>query len=228
MAIFGFGKKLGLGSTDQVISGLSQIGAGLTGASGILSGLSTAFGGQPTNGTQQGQSVAISQATQTQPQETQASSQQAGFGALLAPATGALRTYGTQAGRFLLSPQGQLATGLGLAAGGAAISFMDPMTGQPKRLTRKMQAQVKQMVEIIGIEGAAMALGLTQMEIAQILAYKFRRRSSGITGAQLRTAQRVNNKIIHMHDKLKASYGSATRRTTTRRAASTRVTQIKN
>lgn len=227
MAFLGdVGKFFGLGNTQQVLGSAGKAAA-------------LAFGGQPglgaqqlggifANGTQQGQSVAVSQATQTQPQETQASSTQAGYGALLGPATGALRNYGTQFGRYLLSPQGQLATGLGLAAGGTAISFMDPNTGQPKRLTRKMQAQVKQMVEIIGIEGAGVALGLSNMEIAQILSYKFRRRSAGITGAQLRTAQRVNNKIIHMHDKLKASYGSATRRTTTRRAASTRVTQIKN
>lgn len=228
MAFLGsIGKSLGLGSTQQVVGGLGQIGAGLTGAGGVLGGLSQAFGGMP-NGTQQGQAVAYSQATQTYPQETQASSTQAGFGALLGPAAGAVRSYGPSIGRFLTSPQGQLATGLGLAAGGAAISFMDPMTGQPKRLTRKMQAQVKQMVEIIGIEQTAVTLGLSVMEVAQILTYKFRRRSAGITGAQLRTAQRVNNKIIHMHDKLKASYGSATRRTTTRRAASTRVTQIKN
>ncbi len=84
------------------------------------------------------------------------------------------------------------------------------------------------MCEINGSEQTAVTLGISVMEVAQILTYKFRRRSAGITGAQLRTAQRVNNKIIHMHDKLKASYGSATRRTTTRRAASTRVTQIKN
>lgn len=227
MAFLGdVGKFFGLGNTQQVLTSAGKAAA-LTFAGQPQLGaaqLSGAFA----NGTNQGQNVAYSQATQTQPQETQTSSTQAGFGALLGPATGALRTYGPSVGRFLTSPQGQLATGLGLAAGGAAISFMDPMTGQPKRLTRKMQAQVKQMVEIIGIEQTAVTLGLSVMEVAQILTYKFRRRSAGITGAQLRTAQRVNNKIIHMHDKLKASYGTAARRTTTRRAASTRVTQIKN
>ena len=225
MAFLGdVGKFFGLGNTQQVLSSAGKAGA-------------LALAGQPALAAQQlggalatnqGQGVAISQATQTQPQETQASSTQAGFGALLAPAANALRTYGPGVVRFMMSPQGQLATGVGLVAGGAAISFIDPVTGQPKRLTRKMQAQVKQMVEIIGIEQTAVTLGLSVMEVAQILTYKFRRRSAGITGAQLRTAQRVNNKIVHMHDKLKASYGAATRRTTTRRAASTRVTQIKN
>jgi hypothetical protein len=225
MAFLGdVGKFLGLGSGPQVGSTLAKSAA-------------LAYGGQPqlaamnlggVLATNQGQGVAVSQATQTQPQETQASSTQAGFGALLAPGLNALRTIAPQAGRFMVSPQGQIATGLAVGGGVASLSFMDPATGRPKRLTRKMQAQVKQMVEIIGLEATAVTLGITQMEVAQILTYKFRRRSAGITGAQLRTAQRVNNKIIHMHDKLKASYGAATRRTTTRRAASTRVTQIKN
>lgn len=227
MAFLGdVGKFFGLGSTQQVLGSAGKAAA--LAAAGQPQLATMQLSGAFANGTQQGQSVAVSQATQTQPQETQSSSTQAGFGALLGPAAGALRNYGGQATRFLMSPQGQLATGLGLAAGGAAISFMDPMTGQPKRLTRKMQAQVKQMVEIIGIENTAVALGLAVMEVAQIITYKFRRRSAGITGAQLRTAQRVNNKVIHMHDKLKAAYGTASRRTTTRRAASTRVTQIKN
>ena len=122
MAFLGsIGKTLGLGTTQQVVGGLSSIGAGLTGASGVLGGLSQAFGGQP-NGTQQGQSVAISQATQTQPQETQASSTQAGFGALIAPGMQALRTVAPQATRFLGSPAGQIATGLGIAGGTAAIN----------------------------------------------------------------------------------------------------------
>lgn len=225
MAFLGdVGKFFGLGNTQQVLS--SGAKAAALAAAGQPQLAMTQLGGALA--TNQGQGVAVSQATQTQPQETQASSTQAGFGGLIGPATNYLRTIGPAAGRFMMSPQGQLATGVGLAAGGAAISFMDPVTGQPKRLTRKMQAQVKQMVEIIGIEQTAVTLGLSVMEVAQILTYKFRRRSGGITGAQLRTAQRVNNKIVHMHDKLKASYGAAARRTTTRRAASTRVTQIKN
>lgn len=225
MAFLGdVGKFFGLGNTQQVLSSAGKAAA--LAAAGQPQLAAAQLGGALA--TNQGQGVAVSQATQTQPQETQASSTQAGFGAVLGPGMGYLRTLAPQATRFLATPQGQLATGLGLAAGGAAISFMDPNTGMPKRLTRKMQAQVKQMVEIIGIKTTAATLGLSVMEVAQILTYKFRRRSAGITGAQLRTAQRVNNKIIHMHDKLKSAYGTATRRTTTRRPAGTRVTQIKN
>lgn len=225
MAFLGdVGKFFGLGSTQQVVQSGAKAAAALYAGQPALAA-QQASGAFATN---QGQNVAYSQATQTAPQETQDSSTMAGFGGLINPLAGQLSRFAPQAGRFLMSPQGQLATGVGLVAGGAAISFIDPNTGQPKRLTRKMQAQVKQMVEIIGIEQTAVTLGLSVMEVAQILSYKFRRRSAGITGAQLRTAQRVNNKIIHMHDKLKSAYGSATRRTTTRRAAGTRVTQIKN
>jgi hypothetical protein len=96
------------------------------------------------------------------------------------------------------------------------------------RVTRKQQKMVKDLVMIVGIEQAAGILGLSVGEVALIMTKKFRATGKGITAAQLRTAQRVNNKIVHMHDKLKAAYGSSTRRTTTRRAASTRITQVKN
>lgn len=95
MAFLGdVGKFFGLGNTQQVLSSAGKAGA-------------LALAGQPALAAQQlggalatnqGQGVAISQATQTQPQETQASSTQAGFGALLAPAANALRTYGPGGG----------------------------------------------------------------------------------------------------------------------------------
>lgn len=225
MAFLGsIGKAFGLGSTQQALTtfGVSpQYAAAAQVASEGLSRL----------GGDKSQNVAYDTASGGAQESQDSSTMGANIGGLatgINQLTRLLQGGGAATGRFLSSPGGQLATGLGLAAGGAAISFIDPNTGMPKRLTRKMQAQVKQMVEIIGIEQTAVTLGLSVMEVAQILTYKFRRRSAGISGAQLRTAQRVNNKIIHMHDKLKASYGSATRRTTTRRAASTRVTQIKN
>jgi hypothetical protein len=96
------------------------------------------------------------------------------------------------------------------------------------RFTRKQQAQVKEMVELVGFEAAMSILGVDAATLAFMLTKKFPRRGQGITAAQLRTATRVNNRIIHMHDKLKSAYGSSTRRTTTRRAASTRITQVKN
>jgi len=229
MAIFGsLGKALGLGSTGQVLSGLGNIGAGLSGIGQVGYGIQ-----QATGGTQQGQSVAVSQATQTQPQETQASSTQAGmvpFGA-----AGSLLGVGQQLGRgfgqlFGKAPPGLVGLGTGVAGGMAvdAVTSMIGGMGGEVRVTRKQQKMVKDLVMIVGIESAASILGLSVGEVALIMTKKFRATGKGITAAQLRTAQRVNNRIVHMHDKLKAAYGSSTRRTTTRRAASTRITQVKN
>lgn len=224
----GIGKALGLGSTGQVLSGLGNIGAGLSGVGAIGTGIQ-----QATGGTNQGQGVAYSQATQTFPQETQASSTQAGMG--LALGGGSLVGVGQQLGRgfgqlFGKAPPGLVGLGTGVAGGMAvdAVTSMIGGMGGDVRVTRKQQKMVKDLVMIVGIETAASILGLSVGEVALIMTKKFRATGKGITAAQLRTAQRVNNRIVHMHDKLKASYGSATRRTTTRRAASTRVTQIKN
>ena len=225
----GLGKALGLGSTGQVLSGLGNIGAGLSVVGAIGTGIQMATGG----GTQQGQNVAYSQATQTVPQETQASSTQAG---MVPFATGGnLIGLGQQLGRgfgqlFGKAPPGLVGLGTGVAGGMAvdAVTGMIGGMGGEVRVTRKQQKMVKDLVMIVGIESAASILGLSVGEVALIMTKKFRATGKGITAAQLRTAQRVNNKIVHMHDKLKAAYGSSTRRTTTRRAASTRITQVKN
>ena len=231
MAFLGsLGSRLGLGSTTQVLSGLGNIGAGLAGVGAVGTGIQQAFGG----GTQQGQSVAVSQATQTVPQETQQSSASygaqpyLGAGVGLAPLIGAGRALGTGLGQLVgRLPSGTVPTAIGLA-GGAAVGLMDGGAAPTIRFTRKQQAQVKEMVELVGFEAAMSILGVDAATLAFMLTKKFPRRGQGITAAQLRTAQRVNNRVIHMHDKLKAAYGASTRRTTTRRAASTRITQVKN
>lgn len=222
MAFLGsVGKALGFGSTGDVVTSISgskalgniaQIGA--TGLSNL------------TGGSEQGQSVAVSQATQTVPQES-AQSSQASIGALypyLGPSAQMLGQAFRSVGRLAGTPAGSLAIGTGV---GAAINLMGD-DGKPMRFTRKMQMQVKEMVELVGFEQTMSILGVDAATLAFMLTKKFPRRGQGITAAQLRNAQRVNNKVIAMHDKLKAAYGSTTRRTTARRTASTRVTQIKN
>jgi len=225
----GLGKKLGLGSTGQVFSGLGNIGMGLAGVGAIGQGITQATGGPSTN---MGQNVAYSQATQTIPQETQASSTQAAaVGFPVSPLIGLGRSLGQGFGQLTGKlPQGSIGLGLGLG-GGLAVDTVTSMLGgdgTQVRVTRKQQKMVKDLVMIVGMEQAAVILGLSVGEVALIMTKKFRATGKGITAAQLRTAQRVNNRIIHMHDKLKAAYGSASRRTTARRATSTRVPQIKN
>lgn len=72
-------------------------------------------------------------------------------------------------------------------------------------ITRAMQAKAKNMVMCMGIEGAAAALGVSVPLLAEIAFKRFKPRARGISGAQLKTAQRVNNKIMHMAKKLEAS-----------------------
>ena len=227
MALFGsLGSALGLGTTKQVVSGITQVGQSLPIIGTAIEGISNVFGGI-TGGSQQGQSVAVEAPKQTLPQETQQSSQAAVGGILpLAPAiTGASRIVAPALGRFFGSPAGQIAVGGGLGAG---LSMLGGDGAPAKiRFTRKQQMQVKEMVELLGFDGAMQVLGVDASTLAFMLTKKFPRRGQGITAAQLRNAQRVNNKIVHMHDKLKSSFGAATRRTTARRST-TRVTQIKN
>ena len=72
-------------------------------------------------------------------------------------------------------------------------------------ITRAMQKKAKEMVMCMGIEQAAAALGVDVPLLAQIAFKQFKPRARGISGAQLKTAQRVNNKVMHMAKKLEAS-----------------------
>lgn len=228
MALGGsLGKFLGLGSTQQVASGIQQIGGSLPILGQALEGVSNIFGGI-TGGSQQGQSVAVDQPKQTGAQEEQQSgTKAAAAGGLLPSITNIVGrgVSGGAVGKFLGSPMGQIAIGTGVGAG---LSMLGADGAPVKiRFTRKQQMQVKEMVELLGFDNAMQVLGVDASTLAFMLTKKFPRRGAGITAAQLRNAQRVNNKIIHMHDKLKSSFGTATRRATARRST-TRVTQIKN
>ena len=138
--------------------------------------------------------------------------------------TGALTTIGQQAlrqvgrGLFGGGVGGAVGTGVGVATGYGVGQMMagDACGCGPKPfvrldkcgrpiITRAMQAQAKEMVMCMGIDGAAAALGIDVNLLAQIAFKKFKPRARGISGAQLKTAQRVNNKVMHMAKKLEAS-----------------------
>jgi hypothetical protein len=84
-------------------------------------------------------------------------------------------------------------------------------------ITRKMQQQAEALVNMAGPEYASQVLGIDLPLLLLIASKKFKSRAKGISGAQLRTAQRVNNKIFHMHDKLVAACKAPTRRAAPRR-----------
>lgn len=178
-------------------------------------------------GTEQGQSVAVSQATQTRPQETQASGEffprqapmQAGFG-LAAP-------IGMLAKKF--APQ--IIGGLGIGAATAVAPLvMDAVTGQPKKLrvTRKLKRLVKEGVELIGIDGVANELGTTPDVIVYILTKKMRNDGPYVTKAAVRKTRQTVRKMKSLCDMYDDLRPKAKRAAPARRmAAGTRITQVK-
>lgn len=185
-------------------------------------------------GTQQGQSVAVSQATQTVPQETQASGtvsqavggtyfptqrapMQAGFG-LAAPITQLARKYAPE-----------IITGLGFGAAGAAAPMILDRFGEPKkmRVTRKMQRTVKQVVDQFGIEGAMELTGLDQNTIMFIYTKKFRNDGPYVTKAAVRKTRQTVRKMKNLCDMYDDLRPAAKRRAPVRRTGMTKITQVK-
>lgn len=113
--------------------------------------------------------------------------------------------------------------GEGMGIFNVKINDKGTLTG----LSRKEQRQAKQLVELVGFDEAASMIGVSQQVMAMILLKKFGRGGQGITAAQLRNAQRVNNRIVHMHKTLEQSFKKSTT-AARRRTTGTRVTQIKN
>jgi len=176
--------------------------------------------------TEQGQSVAVSQATQTRPQETQASGEffprqapmQAGFG-LAAPITQLARRFAPE-----------IVGGLGLGAGAAVAPIVMDMFGQPKKLrvTRKLKSQVRQAVDLVGIEGAAQAMGVDVQTVMYILTKKMRNDGPYVTKAAVRKTRQTVRKMKNLCDMYDDLRPAAKRRAPARRmAAGTRITQVK-
>ena len=119
-------------------------------------------------GTQQGQAVAVSQATQTLPQESQQSGTQGGMmyqgGVQPASFSNLPTPPATQQAGFMSANLPALFMGGGAILSGAAavidLFYNDPITGETKRkkITRKFKSQVKQSVELVGLEETARML----------------------------------------------------------------------
>ena len=69
-------------------------------------------------------------------------------------------------------------------------------------VTRKQQRVLRQMAQYMPLESVAYEAGVDTTTVARLISKSFPPRSSGISGAQLRTANRVNNKILSMAGKL--------------------------
>jgi hypothetical protein len=235
------------GFTGQSIG--ENIGGALGQAFGGTTGrvIGTSIGGSVTEAIdprrqQQGQSVAVSQATQTQPQETQQSGsdgrsamsngfQQAIYNVPMPPM--ATQQSGFQQANILpfVMGAGSLAAGVGAVID---LFYNDPITGETKRkkITRKFKSQVKQSVELVGLEETARMLNTEPEIVVQILLKRFRNDGPYITKAAVRKTRATVRKMeqVNMLSKeiAKLAGTSTTRRrsTTGTRASTSRKTTV--
>ena len=256
MAFLGdFGKFFGLGSSTEV---LGDVG----GSIGSLVGLEGAgrkageFIGQTTSSIGGGSNVnlsPLSTADQALEQSAVAVSprgdvpaetstmigttglpvQTAGFG-MLPGAVQGLRALAPKISQFFGGTTGAVATGLGT---GVAVNMLSG-TGQKQKpvltQSRRNKARVRQLVNFMGIEGAASFLSLasgitvTPNDVVMLLLRTFRNDGAYITKAQVRNLRRTTNRFKSLEKQVKeaTSMTRTTRRTPVRRASST--TLIKN
>jgi hypothetical protein len=243
------GKAFGLGSSKQVLgdvggfigSGLGIEGAGrrvgeaLAGATNSLSTADQPFEqsavptGDPKQGMAQESSRSGSQTVNIiDTARGNGMTSQASFGNLL--------PFISQAGRFLTSKTGQIATGVG--TGVAFGQGFNSMTGTSRTTvltqSRRNKAKVRQLVNFMGIEGTAdflsqsMNVNVTPNDVVNLLLRTFRNDGAYITKAQVRNLRRTTNRFKSLEKQVKeaTSMSRTTRRAPVRRTAST--TLIKN
>lgn len=248
MAFLGdLGKVFGLGSSKQVLGGFGEtvgdiFGIGGTGrriGEGIAGATSSLAGGtadQPLE-----QSAVPTPGQNGQAQETSRSgsqtvnlidvgrgmgTQEAGFGALTAFVPQLAKIFGNRA----------LQTGL--AAGGGILAGATGQNGRERPVltqSRRNKARVRQLVNFMGIEGAASFLTqqggitVTPNDVVALLLRTFRNDGAFITKAQVRNLRRTTNRFKSLEKQVKeaVSMTKTTRRASPMRRASS-TTLIKN
>jgi hypothetical protein len=245
MAFLGdFGKIfLGGASTGSVVGALTgnpAIALGAQKAADLASKVTRS------SGTQQGQSVAVSQATQTRPAETQASGSGIGQNQFLGYSdmggSGFESVYSGAAPAMQAQPAGLpavVAGGVGIGRGlygmlfggvvGAAPMIIDAFTGEPKKLrvTRKLQRDVKQAVMLLGPETVANQLGVGLDVVIYIMQKKIRNDGPYVTKAAVRKTRQTVRKMKTMCDLYDDLRPAAKRRAPMKRATTTRITNVK-
>ena len=153
-------------------------------------------------------------------QESQGSgSIQAGMGSLLPSLVSGARG-------LIKSPVGQLLTGTGI---GSAISMLGS-DGKPMRVTRKMKAQARSLLNMTGGNVAMTAdfLGISEQQLVFILLKRFRNDGPVVTKAALRKTKSTIRKMKNMCDMYDDLRPAARRRTPMKRATRSSTTLIKN
>lgn len=237
---------LGGAKTGEVVSSLTGsavLGRGAQKGADLLSKVNVQRAQQVIGG-----STAISQAPQTMPQESAMSgtdreflgfSDELGGGfdpVYSSPRARASGMQAQQAGLPAIIGQG-LAAGRSLGgllfgggAGLAAPMIIDQITGQPKKLrvTRKLQRDVKNAVMLLGPEAVAQQLGVGIEVVVFILQKKIRNDGPFVTRAAVRKTRQTVRKMKTLCDLYDDLRPAAKRRAPVRRAAASKVMQIKN
>lgn len=116
-------------------------------------------------------------------------------------------------------PQTAIETGIGAAmdfipdinitkffGGNGCGQAMPKLVGMTKdgcpTVTRKQQRVLRNMAQYMPLESVAYEAGVDVTTMARLISKTFPTRSKGISGAQLKTANRVNNKILSMAHRL--------------------------
>ena len=257
MAFLGdFGKFFGLGSSKEVLGDVGGSIGSLVGLEGAGRNVGE-FIGQATSSVGGGSNVNLSplstadQALEQSavavsprgdvPQETSQMqgttglpTQMAGFG-MLPQAVQGLRSFVPQISKFFGSPIGSVGTGVATGVGVNMFAGSDMRKEKPiLTQSRRNKARVRQLVNFMGIEGAAsflsQASGRNVMsgDVVALLLRTFRNDGAYITKAQVRNLRRTTNRFKSLEKQVKeaTSMTRTTRRPAMRRASST--TLIKN
>lgn len=197
--------------------------------------------------TEQGQGTAVERSTTSIPQETQASGTSgaeavsqpifapridigtAGSGMAGGPMTAGAGALIPLGGNLLSKLGPKIIGGLGLGAAGAIAPMVLDQFGQPKKLrvTKKLKAQVRQAVNLMGIEATAQAMGVDVNTIIFILMKKMRNDGPYVTKAAVRKTRQTVRKMKTLCDLYDDLRPAAKRRPPMRKAATTRITQVK-
>jgi len=251
-----FGKFFGLGSSKEVLGDVGGTIGGLVGLEGagrkageFVGTVTSSIGGgsdidiSPLSTADQAleQSAVSVSSKGDVPQETSSMLgttgmpvQTAGFG-MLPGAIQGIRNFAPQIGKFFGSPAGAVAVGGGTGVATSLLSSGQMRKGKPVLTqSRRNKARVRQLVNFMGIEGAAQFLSqgsgvtVTANDVVMLLLRTFRNDGAYITKAQVRNLRRTTNRFKTLEKQVKeaTSMTRTTRRAPMRRASST--TLIKN
>ena len=127
---------------------------------------------------------------------------------------------------MLKSPLGQLTIGTGVGTG---LSFIGA-DGKPMRMTRKMKAQARSLLNMTGgnLSMTADFLGISEEALVALLLKRFRNDGPVVTKAALRKTKSTIRKLKNMCDMYDDLRPAARRRAPMRRATRASTTLIKN